>query len=192
MKAHPNAKGKAAQPLTVSRAELLNGGSDGDFRGFVHGLLAFSARLEAVRQGFAALLGLTGIQYTVLISIRHLQNEGAVTVGAIADHLHLSGAFITIETGKLVRLGLITKVQNLEDRRRVCLRVTSRGRDLLAGLAPLQVAVNDTLFDFLAADQFRVVATMMDRIVASGDRALSLLDYLANSSAPEKKQGGRT
>lgn len=187
-----NAKGKAGQPLTVSRTELLTRGSDGDFRDFVHGLLAFSARLEGVRQGFAALLGLTGIQYTVLISIRHLQNEGEVTVGAIADHLHLSGAFITIETGKLVRSGLITKVQNLKDRRRVCLRVTSRGRDLLARLAPVQVAVNDTLFDFLRADQFRAAAAMMDRIVASGDRALSLLGHLAKSSAPEAKAGEGT
>ena len=191
MRRRATEKCKTGQPLTVSRAELLTGGSDGDFRDFVHGLLAFSARLEGVRQGFAALLGLTGIQYTILISIRHRQNKGEVTVRAIADHLHLSGAFITIETGKLVRLGLITKVQNLKDRRRVCLRVTSRGRDLLADLAPVQVAVNDALFDFLGADQFRAAVTIMDRIVASGDRALSLLNYLAKRSEPEAKQVGR-
>lgn len=101
----------APQPLTVSRAELLVNGSDSEFRALVHAMLAFSARLQGVRERFAALVGLTGIQYTILISIRHLHNETEVTVGSVADHLHLSGAFITIETGKLVRSGLISKVR---------------------------------------------------------------------------------
>jgi DNA-binding MarR family transcriptional regulator len=145
-------------------------------------MLAFAARLEGVRDGFAAVLGLTGVQYTILISIRHLQSDGEVTVGAVADHLYLSGAFVTIETGKLLRLGLITKVQDLQDRRRVCLRVTPSGRQLLSDLAPVQVSVNDVLFDFLSADQFRALGGKMDRMVACGDRAISLLDYLSKDS----------
>ena len=174
------AKGKTrAKPLTVSRPELLTNGSDGRFRSLVHGMLAFAARLEGVRSRFAALLGLTGIQYTILISIRHLQGDGDVTVGAVADHLHLSGAFVTIETGKLLRMGLITKIQDLKDRRRVCLRVTERGRQLLAKLAPVQAPVNDALFDFLSAEQFREIAARIDGVVECGDRAIALLDYLA-------------
>jgi DNA-binding MarR family transcriptional regulator len=184
-----------AKPLTVSRPELLVNGSDSQFRAFVHGMLAFAARLEGVRNGFAALLGLTGIQYSILITISHLQGEGDVTVGAVADQLHLSGAFVTNETGKLLHMGLITKVQDLKDRRRVCLGITSRGRGLLCQLAPVQVPVNDVLFEFLSADQFRDVGPLVDRIVASGDQAISLLDYLSQNAllklhtpaAPEAK-----
>jgi DNA-binding MarR family transcriptional regulator len=179
-----------AQPLTVSRAELLVNGSDAQFRAFVHGMLAFAARLEGVRSGFAALLGLTGIQYTILISISHLHADGDVTVGAVAEHLHLSGAFVTIETGKLLRLGLITKVQDLNDRRRVCLGVTSRGRQLLSNLIPVQVPVNDVLFDFLSAQQFRALGPMLDRIVACGDRAIALLDYVSKNSLQESQTNG--
>ena len=167
------------KPLTVSRAELLVDGSDTQFRAFVHGMLAFAAQLEAVRDGFATLLGLTGIQYTILISISHLQSDSDVTVGAVADHLHLSGAFVTTETGKLLHLGLITKVQDLKDRRRVCLRVTGKGRELLSDLARVQVQVNDVLFDFLSAEQFHAVGAAIDRIVTCGDRAIALLDYLS-------------
>lgn len=193
MSSAPSSRAKSrprAQPLTVSRPELLANGSDGQFRAFVHGVLAFSARLEGVRSGFAALLGLTGIQYTILISISHLHAEGDVTVGAVAEHLHLSGAFVTIETGKLLRLGLITKVQDLNDRRRVCLGVTSRGRELLSNLAPVQVPVNDVLFDFLSAQQFRALGPMIDRIVACGDRAISLLDFLSKNSLQEGQPSG--
>jgi DNA-binding MarR family transcriptional regulator len=174
-----------AKPLTVSRSELLVSGSDAQFRAFVHGMLAFAARLEGVRDSFAALVGLTGIQYTILISISHLQSDGEVTVGAVAEHLHLSGAFVTTETGKLLRLGLITKVQDLKDRRRVCLRVTSQGRGLLSDLAPVQVQVNDVLFEFLSTEQFRALRPTIDQIVACGDRAISLLDYLSKNSAQE-------
>jgi len=172
-----------SKPLTVSRPELLANGSDGDFRAFVHGMLAFAARLEAVRDGFASLFGLTGIQYTILISISHLQSEGEVTVGAVADHLHLSGAFVTTETGKLLRNGLIAKVQDLKDRRRVCLSVTPKARDLLAELAPVQVPVNDVLFEFLTAEQFQAIGPLLDRIVSCGDRAISLLEFLSSDVA---------
>jgi len=168
-----------ARSLTVSRPELLVNGSDGEFRALLHGVLAFAARLQAVRDGFAALLGLTGIQYTILISIRHLQAEGEVTVGAVADHLHLSGAFVTTETGKLLRAGLITKVQDITDRRRVCLRVAPKGRDLLNDLAPVQIQVNDVMFEFLGAEQLKAMGLAIDRIVTCGDRAISLLDYLS-------------
>jgi DNA-binding MarR family transcriptional regulator len=171
-----------AKPLTVSRPELLVNGSDRQFRAFVHGMLAFAARLEGVRNGFAALLRLTGIQYSILITISHLQGEGDVTVGAVADQLHLSGAFVTNETGKLLHMGLITKVQDLKDRRRVCLGITSRGRELLCELAPVQVPVNDVLFEFLSSEQFRAIGPLVDRIVASGDQAVSLLDYLSQNA----------
>ena len=88
--------------LTVNASQLLVDGSDLEFRQFVHDALAFSSRLQAVRDGFARLLGLTGIQYTILISIYHLEFEQRVGINTIAAHLHLSGTFVTTETNKLV------------------------------------------------------------------------------------------
>jgi MarR family transcriptional regulator, organic hydroperoxide resistance regulator len=166
-------------PLTVSRAELLRGESDADFRTLVHGLLAFAARLESVRGGFARLVGLTGIQYTVLISVAHLEGAGDVSVNMLAGHLQLSGAFVTIETGKLLKRGLLTKRQDRTDRRRVSLKTTTKGRGLLRSLAPKQVAVNDVLFEFLDPPGFRQLLGMVERMTRCGDRAVSLLDYLS-------------
>jgi DNA-binding MarR family transcriptional regulator len=172
-------------PLTISRPELQVDGSDLEFRAFVHGMLAFSARLEAVRSGFAGLIGLTGIQYTILISVSHLLHEGEVSVSMIAEHLHVSGAFVTIETGKLLKLGLLSKRPDPQDRRRVCLGITKKGRDLLQRLAPTQVQVNDVLFDFMDAGEFRQLRAMVDRMTECGDRAVDLLDYLGRA----KKSG---
>jgi DNA-binding MarR family transcriptional regulator len=170
-------------PLTISRPELQIDGSDLEFRAYVHGMLAFAARLEGIRSGFAALIGLTGIQYTVLISVSHLLHEGEVSVSMIAEHLHVSGAFVTIETGKLVKMGLLTKRPDPLDRRRVCLVITRKGRDLLKRLAPTQVEVNDVLFGFMDASEFRQMRAMVDRMTECGDRAVDLLDYLGKQRA---------
>jgi MarR family transcriptional regulator, organic hydroperoxide resistance regulator len=169
-------------PLTISRPELLVDGSDLEFRALVHGMLAFSARLEAVRSGFAGIVGITGIQYTMLISVSHLLHQGEVSVSMIAGHLHVSGAFVTIETGKLLKMGLLTKRPDTQDRRRVCLGITRKGRDLLKRLAPTQMQVNDVLFEFMNAAEFRQLRAMVDGMTACGDRAVDLLNYLGGSN----------
>jgi DNA-binding MarR family transcriptional regulator len=178
-------------PLTTSRPELQIDGSDEGFRAFVHGMLAFAARLEAVRSGFAGIIGLKGIQYTILISVNHLEQRGEVSVSTIAEHLHVSGAFVTIETGKLMKLGLLTKRPDAKDRRRVCLSVTPKGCDLLKDLVPTQVHVNDVLFEFLDVPQFRQFRGMVDRMTACGDRAVALLDYLAKERSGTGTYGGK-
>src|SRR6478736_2682723 len=134
-------------PLTISRPELLINGSDRHFRRLVHGLFGFLARHEAVRAGHAARIGLVGIEYTVLISIRHLAVEEAdISVNRVAEHLFLSGAFVTTVTNNLLKRGLIRKLPYPSDRRRVRLEVADKGNALLAELAPVQRQVNDVQF----------------------------------------------
>ena len=171
-------------PLTASRPELIPGGSDTELRALVHGLLAFSSRLESIRAGLARCIGLTPIQYTTLISVAHLETAGGVSVNQLATHLQLSGAFITIETGKLLKQNLLTKQPDPADRRRVCLNTTPKARHLLATLAPTQVAVNDQLFEFLDAASFRRLRAMVDSMNSCANRALSRLSYLSESERP--------
>ncbi|MFW6061078.1 MAG: MarR family winged helix-turn-helix transcriptional regulator [Phycisphaeraceae bacterium] len=166
-------------PLTVSREALLKDGKDDVFRDLVHGLLAFTARLHAIRDGYARLIGLTGMQYTILISIAHLQARGEVGVSTIASHLHISGAFVTAETNKLVERALVEKRRGSTDRRRVSLHVTPAGRALLARLAPSQRQVNDTLFECLVStSEMERLDTRVQELVGCADRALSLLGHL--------------
>ncbi|MEZ5666831.1 MAG: MarR family winged helix-turn-helix transcriptional regulator [Alphaproteobacteria bacterium] len=178
-----NPAAAANTPPTVSSPELLVEGSDLAFRTFVHRLLAFSARLEAVRSGFASIIGLTGIQYTTLISIAHLQGEEGVGVTRIAEDLGLTGSFVTLVSGQLVKLGLVDKQPDEQDRRRVRLTVTAKGLQLLSDLAPAQAEVNDLLFRPLDKDAFRALSWLMGELIASGDEAVALVDYLAGGGA---------
>ncbi len=176
------AKGADARPpLTVSRNDLLTDGADSEFRQLVHRLLAFSARLETCRSGFGALLDLTGVQYTALISIAHLEGDDGVGVKTVADHLGLSGSFLTIVTGQLAKRGLVEKSTNPQDRRRVHLRVTDKGRELLEGLAPIQRDVNDLLFQPLDAKRFRALNDIFADLIQAADEATALIGYYSQS-----------
>lgn len=172
---------RQSAPLTVSRPELLVQGSDRAFRALVHGLFGFFARHEAIRAGHGARIGLVGIEYTVLISIGHLSvHEGDVSVNRIAEHLYLSGAFVTTVTNKLLQYGLIHKTPDPNDRRRVRLEISEKGWARLAELAPVQRQVNDVQFDCLSTDEFRQLADMMERLIDSSNRALRLQAYFAD------------
>jgi MarR family transcriptional regulator, organic hydroperoxide resistance regulator len=188
-------KPRVAPPLTISRPEMLVDGSDRAFRSLVHGLFAFLARHEAVRAGHGARIGLVGIEYTVLISIGHLGvHESDVSVNRIAEHLYLSGAFVTTVTNKLLQRKLIHKTPDPNDRRRVRLEISEKGWALLAGLAPVQRQVNNVQFDCLSAAEFKQLAKMIDRLIDSSDRALRLQAYFEDRSggpAPALTEGAR-
>jgi DNA-binding MarR family transcriptional regulator len=172
-------------PLTISRPELLSGGQDRQFRHLVHGLFGFAAHHERIRSGHARLIGLAGIEYTVLIAIAHLSRDGDVNVKAVADHLYLSGAFITAVAGRLLRRGLIHKAADAGDRRRVTLTVSDKGRAALERLAPIQRRVNDVEFGCLSPQEFELLTGIVDRLIESGARAVALQNYLLSELAAQ-------
>jgi DNA-binding MarR family transcriptional regulator len=165
-------------PLTTSRPELLSGGSDRQFRHLIHGLFGFAAHHERIRDGHARVIGLAGIEYTVLIAIAHLSRDGDVNIKTVANHLYLSGAFITSVAGRLLRLGLIRKRADAGDRRRVTLTVSEKGLAALERLAPIQRRVNDVEFGGLSRQEFEHLTAIVDRLIDNGARAVALQNYL--------------
>jgi DNA-binding MarR family transcriptional regulator len=170
-------------PLTISRPELLINGHDREFRHLVHALFGFAAHHERIRSGHARVIGLAGIEYTVLIAIAHLSQDRDVNVKTVADHLYLSGAFITSVTRRLLRLGLIHKKSDSGDRRRVTLTVSEKGRAALKRLAPTQRRVNDVEFGCLSRQEFELLTGLVDRLIESGARAVALQTYLLSELA---------
>ncbi len=172
-----------AIPLTVSRSELLVNGSDSEFRKLVHNLFGSFALHERIRGGHAKFIGLAGIEYTVLIAIAHLAMDGDVNIKTVADHLHLSGAFITSTTRRLLQLGLIHKTVDAGDRRRVTLTLSGKGYAALEKLAPAQRRVNDVEFGCLTHEEFKALNGLVTRLIECGERAVALQDYLLTDGA---------
>jgi DNA-binding MarR family transcriptional regulator len=168
------------RPVTVSRAALLSGGSDAEFRGLIHDLIAYGHKLDACRDAFAAIAGVSGVQYEILMLVSRAEG---LSIGEVAARLHRSGAFITVEVNKLAAHGILEKASDPADGRRVLLKTNSKSDALLERLAPYQRRINDVLFESLDAKRFRALRALATELVADGDRAVALLDYLKQEAA---------
>jgi DNA-binding MarR family transcriptional regulator len=166
-------------PLTVSRPALLARGSDAEFRGLIHDLIAYGHKLDACRDAFAAIAGISGAQYEILMLV---SRADGLSIGEIAARLHRSGAFITIEANKLVARGILEKAADPADGRKVLLKMNLKSQQLRERLAPYQRRINDVLFEFLDAKRFRQLRALADELVGAGDRAVAMLELLLHEA----------
>jgi DNA-binding MarR family transcriptional regulator len=162
----------------TTRPELLVDGSDAEFRRLVHNFFALTTRHEAIRANHGALLGLSGPEYTCLVTLGYLQEAGSVNVKMLAEHLYVSGAFVTTTIGKLVKAGFVHKEADSVDRRCVSLWLTSKGRAVLDAHAPMQRQVNDVRFGSLSRREFEQLTVMLEKLMECADQALALQSYL--------------
>jgi DNA-binding MarR family transcriptional regulator len=164
--------------LTVTRPELLVDGSDAEFRTLVHRLMSFTRCISAIRDGFGALAGITGVQYELMMWVARLQGTEGITVGEVSVAMRQSGAFTTIEVGKLVDKGLLDKNPDLKDRRRVRLRVTDQGRSVLESLAPVQRRINDVLFASIRPNELEELSGTFRDLLPDADHAANLMAFI--------------
>ena len=89
-----------------------------------------------------------------MVAVAHLQGRNGISVGALAQALHVSSAFIASEAGKLVRRRLLLKRTNPRDRRGVLLSVAPAGRLAVDRVSAEIRAVNNLFFGALDAASF--------------------------------------
>lgn len=166
-------------PVTTSRKELLNAsGSDDAFRHLIHNIFAFSARMETLRAGLSKMVGLTATEYSILVATGHLIDQGPVFINVLANHLHLSGAFVTLQTNQLAGKNLLTKVKDPKDGRRVELKLTKEAHKILKELSPLQCKINDELFADIGEREFKNLQSLLDLLLSGSEKAIPLMRYL--------------
>jgi MarR family transcriptional regulator, organic hydroperoxide resistance regulator len=161
-------------PLTTTRPALLVDGSDRVFREVLRDLMAMSSQLQELRAGLARQLGVSEPEYRVFLAVAQLQEANGVSVSAVARHLGVSGAFVTMIASRLVRAGRVQKTPSRTDRRGVLLTLTARGRAAIDAFARHPQMVNDELFRDIDEKEFRLLADIVRRVVAGGERAILL------------------
>lgn len=166
-------------PLTVSCSTLLEEGSDRRFRSLVSDLFTISSRMEIVRGHLGRRLGITGPQFSLIVAIARLQGLAGISVGAVAQALHVSSAFVASESNKLVRLDLLLKRVNPTDRRGVLLRIAPSARLKLDRLSEEIRGINDRFFGGLDARTFRSISAAAAALVESSDDVVHTLSRQA-------------
>jgi DNA-binding MarR family transcriptional regulator len=171
----------------VTRPALLLGGSDRAFRAFIYSLLTVSVRMDRLRARVGQLMGLTGLQYHILMVMAEFEDDRPASVGAVAEALHVTGAYVTMETRKLARLGLIEKRANPDDRRGVLLSLTPSGRAAVDAVAPYLREINDALFEGFGSAEFAQFRRIVERMLPTTDAALRKAERFVADRAPSRR-----
>lgn len=162
-------------PATVSCAALLEGESDRRFRALVADLLTISTRMELVREHLGRRMGISGPQYSLMVAVAHLQGKNGISVGGLAQALHVSSAFVASETGKLAQRGLLLKRTNPLDRRGMLLSVAPAGRLEVDRVSTEIRAVNDLFFGALDGVSFAALSTTASTLIESSSKAVQYI-----------------
>jgi DNA-binding MarR family transcriptional regulator len=174
-------------PLTVSHGELLTAGTDVAFRQSLYLMVLAFSRLQTCREAFGRALGLTGVQFAVLIGAAYQQGQAGgqtgVSIRALADHIQLAATHVTTEVGRLTAEGLLTKSVNARDRRGVLVRLSRQGEAAVEAVAPLVRRVNDLLFAGVSRRDFAVVSAFLSRLAANSEEALDEIRRTERSRA---------
>ena len=173
-----------ALPLTVSRQELIDNGGDGRFRQLIYDLSILASHLDTARKVLASRIGLTPPQYNVVMVVAQYQGNVGVSVGTVADHLHVSPAFVAGESTRLVQKQLLIKAPNPEDGRGVLLRLSQTAEKKVAGLGACLVQLNDEFFASLTRRDFADLSRIVGQMVLDSAHALSVLHL-------EEQAGGK-
>src|SRR5215470_3457013 len=123
--------------LTASRPALLPGRSDRILRRLISNLFTVANRMETTRRHLGGRIGLSGPQFSIMMAIAELQEDAGVSVGRLAEYLHVAPAFITAEVGKLIVRNLIEKRADATDGRVSRLTIARKGESVLRSLVPL-------------------------------------------------------
>ena len=176
---------------TASRAVLLPGKSDRVLRKLIADLFTVAGRMAAVRQHLGARVGLSGPQFSIMMAVAELQGAAGVSVGTLARHLHVASAFVTAETGKLIRKGYIEKHADAADRRVARLRIGREGQAALRPAMPLVREVNDLFWGFESRARFAAACGAIARIVDTSERAVAVAADPKGAPAGLEERGRR-
>jgi DNA-binding MarR family transcriptional regulator len=159
-------------PPSVSAPSLLRGGNDRTFQKLVFDFFTISARIEQVRVHFASGMGISGPQYSVLRAVAALQGDEGVSIGAIAEHLHVTSTFIAVQSGVLARRRFLRKREDPTDRRISRLSLTLKGERLVDEIVNEVRPINDVFFGTLRRDEFDALSAIMEKLVDSSRAAV--------------------
>jgi DNA-binding MarR family transcriptional regulator len=159
-------------PPSVSLPSLLRGGNDRTFQQLVFDFFTISARIEQVRVHFASRMGISGPQYSVLRAVAALQGDEGVSIGLIAEHLHVTSTFITVQSGVLVQRGFLKKKEDSTDRRVSRLSLTLKGEGLVDAIVNEVRSINDVFFGVLRREEFDALSAIMKKLVGSSRAAI--------------------
>jgi DNA-binding MarR family transcriptional regulator len=116
------------------------------------------------------------------MTVAQLQGATGVSVGSVAQAMHVSSAFITSETGKLADMRLLRKAPNPQDRRGALVSLKHAARVKMDELIPEIRTVNDLFFGRLDTHSFSELCAGARALVQGSREAIHFAERTKESS----------
>jgi len=124
-------------------------------------------------------VGLTGPQLVILQEISRL---GEVTAGEIAQAVSLSQATVTGILERMEKRGLLTRQRSDQDKRRIMVRITKSGKQVIDIAPPLMQEAFVERFTNLQEWEQNMILSSLQRLVSIMDaKAIQAAPFLATS-----------
>lgn len=160
--------GVASPPLTTTLKSFVKGGSDRAFREFIYAVVSLNNQMGRHLRLFADHIGVSEAQ---VLMLRVIAERPDATVGQLAQQLHVTSQFVTIEIGDLVKRSIVEKRPNESDRRSMLLRLTAKGESLVRELSTIMRIGNDIHFRSLTEDRAKLLQDTLNTLLTDGDEA---------------------
>jgi DNA-binding MarR family transcriptional regulator len=155
-----------SSPLTTTLKSFVKDGSDREFRDLIYTMVALTYQMGRHRKLFAEHIGVSEAQAVMLRMIAESQEA---TVGQLAQQLHVTSQFVTIEIGALVKKGIVEKRPNEADRRSMLLHLTTKGQNMVRELSAIMRIANDIHFRSLTEDRAKMLQDTLNAILTDGE-----------------------
>ncbi|SRR5712691_6658988 len=179
---------KGSKGLLVTNPKLVIDGSDLQFRRLIHNFLLFGSRLQKLNTRIAGLLGLSETDFTIVMSIRHLEKEARPNISELADYLNLSSPLITNRVIGLIKKGLLAKKAADSDRRVMLLSLTPAAHALIEVTSPQIAQLNDLAMAAISRDMMNKLIPLLAKLAEDVETASQFAEFLnrAGSQSPKK------
>lgn len=149
-------------------------------------LIAIRKIIQSIAMNSKSLVkrvGLTGPQLMILHEVAH---EGEVSVGEVAKAISLSQGTVTGILERMEKKGLVNRRRSNSDRRRVLVKTTATGKQLLESAPPLMQEAFVERFSGLQDWEQTMILSSLQRLITIMDaKAIEAAPILATGAIEE-------
>lgn len=153
-------------------------------------LIALRKIIQAIEMNSKKLVKRVGLTGPQLVILQEIARCGEVTAGEIARAVSLSQATVTGILERMEKRGLLARQRSESDKRRIMVRITATGRQLLEEAPPLMQEAFVERFSSLQEWEQTMILSALQRLVSIMDaKTLHAAPFL--STSPFDSQASR-
>ena len=170
------------KPPIISIPGLSSGEAGNLLLTLIWDLFSIGSRLKNIRNLWAGMADITGPQWNILTATDYLDTGDGVSVGEIANKLHVKSTFVTAQSKLMESGGHLHRRMSRKDKRIVLLSLTPQAIDKVNAFYDIRRRTDQMMFGAFSGEEFQQLVKQVEAIRDNAERALIQLNSHPRSS----------